>query len=68
MCLYNSSRLSEEKNDSMYYNKYRIYPKIEAFSHADAVKRENAIKNFFTADIKIFLVLSLDGIKNEIYC
>ena len=49
----------------MYYNKYRIYPKIEAFSHADAVKRENAIKNFFTADIKIFLVLSLDGIKNE---
>ena len=52
MCLYNSSRLSEEKNDSMYYNKYRIYPKIEAFSHADAVKRENAIKNFFYSGYK----------------
>lgn len=36
----------------MYYNKYRIIPKIEAFSHADAVKRENAIKNFFYSEYK----------------
>lgn len=36
----------------MYYNKYRIIPKIEAFSHADAVKRKNAIENFFYSGYK----------------
>lgn len=36
----------------MYYNKYRIIPKIEAFSHADDVKRKNAIENFFYSGYK----------------
>ena len=36
----------------MYYKKYRIIPKIEAFSHADAVKRKNAIENFFYSGYK----------------
>lgn len=36
----------------MYYNKFRIIPKIESFSHADAVKRKNAIENFFYSGYK----------------
>ena len=36
----------------MYYNTYRITPKIEAFSYTDAVKRKNAIKSFFQSGYK----------------